>query len=124
MLHLIKQKSQKTVYLLFLSLSLIFLSACSPHPASGTWIASADNQTNYSKILIHFDRKLEIYAQGSIKPVEYCGWSPISQKKIEMRCMSSDEQKEMDKYQLNIIKATAELTREGKVISSFTLVDE
>lgn len=125
MLHLIKQKSQKPVYLLFLSLSLTFLSACSPHPAVGTWAASADNQTKYAKILIHFDPKLEIYTQSSDKPVQHCGWSAVGKQKIEMECMSSGDQKEMDKYQLNMInKDTAELIHEGKVVASFTLVDE
>lgn len=122
MIHLKKQKSRKPVYLLFLSLNLIFISACSPHSASGTWVASEDNQANYSKILIHFDDKLEIYAQDAVKPVQYCGWSAISKQTIEMECMSSEDQKEMDIYQLNIIdKMNAELTYEGKVIAKFIL---
>jgi len=125
MFDLLNVKPQKSLLILITMLSLVLLSACTPHSASGTWVASGDNQANYSKILIHFEPKLEIYAQGSVKPVQYCGWSAISKQKIEMGCMSSDDQIKADKYQLNIInKTNAELIQEGKVIANFKLVDE
>lgn len=125
MLNQIKTTSQKALYILFISLSLSLLAACSPHPATGSWVSSSDNPANYSKILIHFEPKLEIYTTGSDKPVHYCGWSAISKKIIEMGCMSSDEQEIMDKFQLNIIsEAKAELIENGKVVASFDLVDE
>lgn len=125
MFNIIKEKSLRPLVILFSLFSFILLTACTPHSASGTWVASGANQFNYSKILIHFKPQLEIYATGSIKPVQYCGWSAISKQKIEMGCMSSNDQIEEDKYQLNIIdKAQAELIHEGKVIANFILVDE
>ena len=121
----IKEKSKKPLLALFLTLGLIILPACSPHPASGTWVSTGDNEYNYSKILIHFKPQLEIYTQGAEKPVQYCGWSAVTKQSIEMGCMSSNEQRVEDRYHFNILsKANAELIKDGKVIASFILVDE
>lgn len=125
MLELVKEKPIKPLILLFLSLSFVLLSACTPHSASGTWISSGDNKENYSKILIHFEPRLEIYAKGIDKPVQYCGWSAVTKQMIEMGCDSSSEQNDKDKYQFHIInKEKAELVQDGKVIANFMLVDE
>lgn len=125
MFNRIKANTHNSLFALFLSLSLITLPACSPHPVTGTWVASGDNQANYSKITIHFDPTLEIYSNTPEQPVQYCGWSAVGKLNIDIECMSSEDQKELDIYQFNIIsEMKAELVREGKVVASFTQVVE
>ncbi|MCW9047469.1 MAG: hypothetical protein OQK46_05260 [Gammaproteobacteria bacterium] len=120
MLNILKKHTKNYYVLLFSALVTAFLTACSPHPATGTWLASEVNTNNYSKIIVHFDPKLEIYSVQSNKPALYCGWSGANKNDIILECMSSENQKQMDIYQLNVTdESKAELVYEGEVIAKF-----
>ena len=105
--------------------SLIVLSGCSPHPASGNWVSSEDNSANFTKILVHFESRLEIFSGESEKPALYCGWSATSRQNIGIECLRSEDQDVMDVYQLNVEgEDKAELIQNGKVIARFVQLPE
>ncbi|MCW8935810.1 MAG: hypothetical protein OQK98_13870 [Gammaproteobacteria bacterium] len=121
MLNLIKKHTKNYYIFLFSVLATVFLTGCSPHTATGTWLVSEVNTNNYSKIIVHFEPKLEIYSAQSNKPALYCGWSGANKSDIILECMSSEDQKEMDVYQLNVTdESKAELVYKGEVIAKFT----
>ena len=116
-----KTKSISILSFTTLFLSLFILTGCAPHPATGTWISSAENEASFNKVIVHFEAKLEIYSKNSDKPVLYCGWSAASTPNINIACMRSENQKIMDIYQFNVTgENTAELMQKEKVIASFT----
>jgi len=101
-----------------------FLTACSPHPATGTWLSSDANTENYSKMVVHFEPRLEIYSKNSDKPTLYCGWSGYDKDSITLECMSSENQKQMDMYQFNVTQnSQAELLHDDKVIAKFSKLE-
>jgi len=121
MLNIFKRHITNLNILLFSTLGLTFLTACSPHPATGTWLSSEANTENYSKMIVHFEPRLEIYSGKSDKPTLYCGWSGFDSDSITLECMSSEEQEQMDMYQFNVIDNTqAELLFKGQVIAKFS----
>ena len=124
MLNILKRRINYFIFT-FSALSLTVLTACSPHPATGTWLSSATNSENYSKMIVHFEPRLEIYSGKSDKPTLFCGWSGLNKNSITLECMSAEEQKQMDMYQINVTQDTqAELVYEGKVIAKFDKSDE
>lgn len=106
-------------------LSLLSLSACSPHPAAGNWVASGDNAAHLSKMLVHFESRVEIFTEGTEKPTHYCGWSATSSQNIGLECLRSEDQEVKDIYQLNVEgEDKAELIQDGKVIARFIQLPE
>jgi len=121
MLNILKTHMNTLHITLVSILGLIFLTACSPHPATGTWLSSGPNAGNYSKMIVHFEPRLEIYSDKSDKPTLFCGWSGYDNHSITLECMSSEEQEQMDMYQFDVKdNSQAELLFKGKVIAKFS----
>ena len=120
----INKRSRMLLNILFL-LSLLSLSACSPHPASGNWTATGENTAHFSKMLVHFESRLEIFTKGAENPTHYCGWSATSSQNIGIECLRSEDQETKDIYQLNVEgEDKAELIQDGKVIARFIQLAE
>jgi len=121
----LKIKSSNFFVTALFSLSFILLPACSPHPAAGTWESSNDNEAHFTKIVVHFEPRAEIYTSDKNSSNLHCSWSASSKKNIKLECLGSDDQKMLDIYQLNITNInTAELIFKDKVIASFTQLKE
>lgn len=106
--------------LISLLLSLFLLFGCSPHTASGYWIAAADSTSKYSRIDVHFEARLEIYGSNQKKAALYCGWSASSKQSLELECMASKDINDKEIYQFKINGNTAELIYKNEVIGRFT----
>jgi len=118
-------KSSNYLLTTLLSLNMFLLSACSPHPAAGTWESDTDNEANFTKIIIHFEPRAEIYTSDKSSTNLHCSWSASSMRNIKLECLASDDQKIVDIYQLNVINNnTAELIFKEKVIAHFTQVKD
>jgi len=119
-------KRLKNIPSIFLvSASIILLAACSPHPAAGTWGSGSDNEAHFTKIVVHFEPRAEIYTSDKNSTDLHCSWSASSKKSIKLECLGSDDQKIPDIYQLNITnKNSSELIFKGKIIASFTRLEE
>jgi len=115
-------KRLRTTSSIFLvSASIILLPACSPHPAAGTWESGSDNEAHFTKIVVHFEPRAEIYTSDKNSTDLHCSWSASSKNNIKLECLGSDDQKTPDIYQLNITNEnSSELIFKGKIIASFT----
>ncbi len=114
-----------TIISLGYMLLLISLSGCSPHPASGNWVSPEENDAHFTKILVHFESRLEIFSDTSDTPLLYCGWSATSSQNIGIECLRSEDQKVMEIYQLNVEgEDKAELIQNGRVIARFVQLPE
>ena len=107
-------------YKLGLFFSLWALAACSPHPSAGTWLISGVSETEWSKIEVHFEPKVEIYSANSEEPVMQCGWWALSRQLIEMECVRLSDTEKKQKFQLNVLAdGSAEFKQQNKMIGKF-----
>jgi len=120
MLDHLKTKPQGLLLTVALSLCLTLLTGCSPHPASGTWKSSAENAAQLTTLNVHFEPRAEILSSNKEKTDLHCSWSAVDNLKIKLECLSSDEQTEVDIYQLSITSENkADLIYNKEVIGSF-----
>ncbi len=100
-------------------LSLLFISGCSPHPVAGSWIASADNEPGFEKVVVHFEAELEVYSKSSPEPVLKCRWWATGKTQVELECMPTANTEVREKYQFNVMDDDAELITQNKVVAYF-----
>lgn len=125
MFTLNKKESLNFKYLTFLTLLFLFLTGCSPHPATGNWVSSADNDSNYTKAVVHFQARVEIYSNATDKAELYCGWSASSKQNLTLECMASEDLKDKEIYEFNIVnEKSAELKKQGKLLAQFKRLEE
>ena len=104
--------------LILILITAIFLSACGPHPGTGEWLSTTDNEENINKITVFFEPKVLFYSTGSIDPVMQCGWWGLDSKNIEMECVHLADTETKEKYQIRVIATgEAELLRGDKLIT-------
>lgn len=95
-----------------------FLSACGPHPGTGEWLSTTDNEDNINKITVFFEPKVLFYSAGSIDPVMQCGWWGLDNKKLEMECVHLADTDTKVKYQIRVMATgEAELLKDNRLIT-------
>ena len=118
---------------------MIFLaiSACSPHPGSGTWISDGNNPLKVAKIVTTFEGTADFYSivteaapqtnededededkkKGVIRR---CFWSASSDSQIEFQCVHTDNTDIKESYSFTVIeKNQAQLTQNEQLIALF-----
>ena len=104
--------------LILILITASFLSACGPHPGTGEWLSTTDNEDNINKITVFFEPKVLFYSAGSIDPVMQCGWWGLDNKKLEMECVHLADTDTKEKYQIRVIaKGEAELLKDNRLIT-------
>ncbi|MCW9014298.1 MAG: hypothetical protein OQL06_10990 [Gammaproteobacteria bacterium] len=99
---------------------LLLIVGCSPHPSSGTWQAVEENAAGLKKMDIHFEPKIEIYAEVSDKPLLECGWWAINKRDIEMECVRLPDTETKERYQFNVTSDdNAQLMQQGDLVARF-----
>ena len=109
-------KKFRNLILIFVTAS--FISACGPHPGTGEWLSTTDNEENINKISVFFEPKVLFYSAGSIDPVMQCGWWGLDNKNIEMECVHLADTDTKEKYQIRVIATgEAELLKDNRLIT-------
>ncbi|MCK4707733.1 MAG: hypothetical protein KAU21_03875, partial [Gammaproteobacteria bacterium] len=99
-------------------LTLFLIAGCSPHPGTGEWLSTTENNLNITKISVFFTPKVLFYAEGIKEPVMQCGWWALDKKVIEMECVHLSDTEIKEKYQIkSVADGRAELIKEGTVIT-------
>jgi hypothetical protein len=110
---------------LFLLTNTLLLTACSPHPASGVWKTTADNDYGINKIVVGFDGKANFATPKLDNATWHCFWSAASEQETVLNCTPSTNPDQEERFILSIKnKATAELRHNSQVITVLTLQDE
>ncbi len=113
----------------FLSLSLIttvvLLTACTPHPTSGVWKATLDNDYGIDELVIAFDGKAHFTSTKKEITDWHCFWTASSKFATELKCTPSTNPDQEEKYTLTIDnKKIALLQHNTRLIASFTRTDK
>lgn len=114
----------KTTPLLLLSI-IFLLSACNPHPTSGVWKATTDNDFGINRLVVSFDGRATFTASKQDNAIWHCFWSATSKQQSELKCTPSTDTEKEETFILSINEmGLAELRYQDIVITSFTLQDE
>jgi hypothetical protein len=83
------------------SLSL-FLSACSPHPATGVWKATGDNSLGIDRLVAGFEGRVEFTTSKINNAVWHCFWGAANKKILKLNCAPSTNTEEKRLFTLSI----------------------
>ena len=116
-------KLRFTAVALFLSL---FLSACSPHPATGVWKSTGDNQYGIDRLVVGFEGRAEFITKKLNNAVWHCFWSASDKKEqLNLDCSASIDPKLKKKFELSVNdQSFSELKENGEVLAIFARLDE
>ncbi len=100
--------------------SLFLLSACSPHPGAGNWLAKERNSLNIARINITFEGTADFYADGNKDAVQRCFWAASAEQTMQLQCVYAADNDKKVKYQFIVTKKDhAQLLRDNKIIAQF-----
>ena len=107
-------------------LSLLLLSACSPHPATGVWKATGDNELGINRLVVGYEGRAEFITTKLDSANWHCFWGAPDKKKLELNCTSSTNSDQKRSFTLSVNdQGLAEFQRKGgAVLATFTRVDE
>ena len=115
----------KFFYGLLLVTFTVFISACSPHPASGVWEATQDNDYGISRLTMSFDGKAEFVTTKLNDTNWHCFWSATGKKQANLDCNPSTELEQKKNFVLNVNdQGVAELTHDSRLMGTFKLLNE
>lgn len=101
------------------------LLGCSPHPGTGVWQSSGDNEFGFSKLIIAFEGKAEFTSTKPAKANWHCFWGKKTESSLSLDCTSSTN---TDQSRTFIIitkdKMTAEFHEGDKLITTLKRLDE
>lgn len=109
---------------LLLSLT-VFITACSPHPASGVWATTDDNDYGISKVIVGFDGMANFTTQKSNNAEWHCFWSATNKQEILLKCTSSTNPDNEERFTLSVNdKKIGELQHNDRLVSLLTFQNE
>ncbi|MCW9024556.1 MAG: hypothetical protein OQK73_07720 [Gammaproteobacteria bacterium] len=79
----------------------LMLIACSPHPGTGTWLADSENKT-FSKIIVHYDGKAEIFEIKNGSAEWHCFWAGINKTDINLMCTPASNPDDEQSFSFSI----------------------
>ena len=105
---------------LLLCTSLTLLAGCSPHPGSGVWTATSENEPGFVKIDVQYEGRADIYNATDEAAVRRCFWGGMSPKQLALDCVQAADTDIKENYRLTVTEdGTAELTRKQQLIGIF-----
>ena len=100
--------------------ALVFITGCSPHPGSGIWIATSENESGFTKIDVQYEGRADIYNATDEAAVRRCFWGGMSPKQLALDCTQASDTDNPEHYRLTVTADdTAELTRKQQLIGAF-----
>lgn len=113
------------------SLSLVLLaivymlSACTPHPASGVWKTTEDNDYGLSKLVVGFEGRANFATPNLDNATWHCFWSATDKQEILLNCTPSTNPEQEERFILTINnQGMAELRHHAQLVATLTLQDE
>lgn len=104
----------------FCVLVISLLSGCSPHPGSGSWLASGSNSEGFSQLQVHFDGKAELRYEDQTRGELHCFWQALNKDTVDMICSVAGDEETRLRYQLQTVgDSQGNLHREGEIVGRF-----
>ena len=99
---------------------LALLVGCSPHPGSGTWVATGENEMGFSRLVVQFEGRAEVFASGQEKEMLRCFWAGESAQSIRLGCASVQDADTKLSYSLALTGTDrAQLLQSGNGVAEF-----
>ncbi len=112
-------------FIVFILLSLLILSACSPHSGTGYWQTQGSNSLNISSINITFEGTADFYTQGKKEAIYRCFWSAATEKSMRLQCVNANDVSKEDIYLfMNLDKKNAQLLLNDKIVAQFSRIEQ
>ncbi|MBE9525403.1 MAG: hypothetical protein IME94_00375 [Proteobacteria bacterium] len=110
--------------MILLIISLLGLSACSPHSGAGTWITDGNNPLKLTKIVVVFEGTADFFSEKNKETdnsaIRRCFWSTAAEDQLQMQCVHADNTDLKETYQFTIIEGNqAQLTQNKQLIALF-----
>ena len=110
---------------LLLPTIVVLLSACTPHPASGVWKTTEDNDYGVSKLVVGFDGRANFETQKLNNASWHCFWSATNTQETVLNCTPSTNPEQEERFTLTINnQGMAELRHNTQLVATLTLQDE
>ena len=99
---------------------LLLITGCSPHPGSGVWVATSENEPGFTKIDVQYEGRADIYNASDEAAVRRCFWGGMSPKQLALDCVQAADSEIKENYRLSVAEdGSAELTRKQQLIGVF-----
>jgi len=103
----------------------LFLSACSPHPSTGVWQATADNELGFSKLIVAFEGKAEFSSTKPVAAKWHCFWGKDTDQSLSLDCTPSTNTDQARKFLIVAQdKMNAEFREGDKLITTLKRLNE
>lgn len=110
-----------TLFSLGAAALLFALTGCSPHPATGNWIASTGSNSEFSRLEVTYEGRANLFEPGEEKAGRHCFWSGENKQAISMSCKPAFNTDIEEFYRLELGEdGIASLMREGEVKARFS----
>lgn len=105
---------------------LIFLlSSCTPHPTSGVWKSSGDNEYGINRLVVGFDGTASFTTSQKNPALWHCFWTASSNVESDLKCTPSTNPDQEENYTLTIDdQDNAQLKHNDQQIALFIRQDE
>ena len=111
------------VFVFYFALSL--MTACSPHPGTGVWMANTDNELGISKMIVAFDGRVEFNSSKPENAKWHCFWEKLNKNSLELDCTPSNHVDQPHKFHIiSIDKLNAELRENEKLLARLKRLNE
>jgi len=111
----------KPSHILFLLTFSFLLSACNPHPGTGVWSSTEDNEYGISKLVVGYDGRVDFSTKKPDNTSWRCFWGAKGKQEIDMNCKSSKNPDQEENYILTVNdQGLAELRHNSRLVALFT----
>lgn len=113
--------TNKTQLILRAAPLLLALTACSPHPATGTWATTTKLDSGFNRLDVTYEGRAHLFAVGEQEAGRRCFWGGESAQVIAMACKPAFDTAREERYHLTLgADGIATLTRNGEVMALFS----
>jgi hypothetical protein len=110
---------------LILLTQIFLLCSCTPHPGSGVWKSSGENEYGINRMVVSFDGTASFTTSKNNPAQWHCFWTASSKIKSDLKCTPSTNTEQEENYTLTVDdQDIAQLKHNGQQIALFVRQDE
>lgn len=98
---------------------LLWLTGCSPHPATGTWVTADNVDSGFNRLEVTYEGRANLFTAGEQEAGRHCFWGGESAQAISMVCKPASNTDIEERYRLVVKDGAATLIRDGVLLSRF-----
>lgn len=97
------------------------LTGCSGHPGAGNWTSDGTGSGPFSKLIVHYEGRAELFDAGSGAESHHCFWGAKSADEIQLDCTTPEDTETRIRFVLWVDEAgAAHLLKNDMEIARFS----